>query len=139
MPDSTHLMEVVAKILAISVLIDQEQREAEMIEFMNAVTHINHDIRPEVILSNKKIRQWFEDNKASISESLASDDSQKFKSDLLEQITDTKLRRTLLASIFSVSVCDYELHDEECEFLKLATHIWGTGPLNGADLDLIVS
>lgn len=139
MNDPDAQMESVAKILAVSILIDNELRDVEMVEFLNAVGHINRKIRPDVILSDIKIQRWFDNNKAELTSILASDLDNSFKVNLLSQITDTALRRTLLASIFSVSICDYELHHQECEYLRLATDLWQASPLNSADLDLIVS
>jgi len=127
-----------ATVLAISVLIDERLRDIEMVEFSHSIMTINQLIRPGVILPRKTIVQWFKDNQDDISLKLSQDLDSAWKTQVLKAVTDPELRRLVLSAMFSISVCDYELDDEECEFLKLAVSLWETGLPSVADIELMV-
>ncbi len=126
MKTPNETLSAVGTILAASVLIDERRRDVEMIEFSHSITTINHHIRPDVILPRSKILAWFKENEQKISENLSHDSHGSWKTSILNKIEDKELRRLVLAAMFSISVCDYELNDEECEFLKLAVSLWKT-------------
>lgn len=131
-------LENIAKILAVSVMIDGHIRDAELVEFSHSVVSINQKIRPEFILPRETVLKWFHTHKSEISERMQSDDSYKWKSELLTKIDDAEFRKMVLAAMFSISVCDYHLDDAECEFLKLATATWKTNVPGAAELDQMV-
>lgn len=135
--DSDATMLSVANILAVTVLLDQKQRDLEMVEFCHSIMTINQRLRPGVILPRQKILAWFETHKAVIAKSLAEDSDDSYKKSLLNEIKDPALRRQTLAAIFSISICDYELRDEEADFIKIALDIWKTGLPNVDDVELI--
>lgn len=124
--DSNALYNLVLKILAVTVLIDHREKDRELIEFTHAAMLHNHHLRPGVMLSRTMIIDWFNAQKADIKKSLYADKDDSYKSGLLSQVRDTALQRRLLSSIFTIAVCDYELHDEESNFIKTSLKIWKT-------------
>lgn len=116
----------VLKILAVTVLIDQREKDRELIEFTHAAMLHNQKLRPNVMLSRRMTMDWFHNEKAGLIERLKSDKDDSYKSELLSRIKDAELQRRLLSSVFSIAVCDYELHDEESDFIKQALKVWKT-------------
>ncbi len=114
----------VARILAVTVLLDEEQRCQEMVEFCHYVMTINQDLCEVAILPRKKILDWFEAHKAEFSEALANDVDDVYKTEILQYITETELQKQVLAAIFAISISDYEFRDEEAEFIQLALRVW---------------
>ncbi len=114
----------VARILAVTVLLDEEQRCQEMVEFCHYVMTINQDICNVSILPRTKILDWFEAHKADFAKSLAQDADDSFKTEILECITETDLQKQVLTAIFAISISDYEFRDEEAQFIQLALRLW---------------
>lgn len=114
----------VARILAVTVLLDEEQRCQEMVEFCHYVMTINQDICDVAILPRRKILDWFDAHKAEFAKALANDADDSYKSEILECITETALQKQILAAIFAISISDYEFRDEEAEFIQLALKLW---------------
>jgi len=135
--NSDELYTVILKILAVSVLIDRQERDRELIEFTHAAMLHNHDLRPGIMLSRKMIINWFKDHRAALIEALAVDEDNSFKEQLLSQITDTALQRRIICSIFTISICDYELHDEESDFIKMTLKIWKTHMPSPAEVEAV--
>lgn len=125
MNNPNNTVQTICFLLAIAVLADKRQRDQELVEFVHAVTKINQHLRPDIIMPRQSILDWYETEKPNIIERLASENAQEWKASLLDDITDDELRNMVLASLYSISVSDYELHDEECKFLKLASQNWG--------------
>lgn len=128
----------VANILATSVLIDERLRDIEIIEFSHSMTTINQHVRPDVILPPEDIAEWFKGHADSISNKISTDENDVWKTQILNQIQDQDLRRMVLTAMFSISVCDYELKDEECEFLKLAVSLWKIDLPHVTDMERMV-
>lgn len=128
----------VGTILATSVLIDERLRDIEIIEFSHSMTKINQHVRPDVILPPEDIADWFKDHAEGISNKISTDEKNAWKTQILNQIQDQDLRRMVLTAMFSISVCDYELKDEECEFLKLAVSLWKIDLPHVTDMELMV-
>lgn len=126
-----------ATVLAVSVLIDERLRDIEMVEFSHSMITINRHIRPDVILPRSALMAWFNENAAEISERISKDSDNVWKTEILGHIQDAQLRRMVLAAMFSISICDYELNDEECEYLKLAVSLWETGLPHIEDMELM--
>ena len=124
--DADEIYNIVLKILAVTVLIDHREKDRELIEFTHAAMLHNHHLRPGVMLSRTMIIDWFHTHKAEITAQIDNDKNDSFKSELLAQIRDMALQRRLLSSIFTIAVCDYELHDEESDFIKRSLKIWKT-------------
>ncbi|WP_427449950.1 hypothetical protein [Litorimonas sp. WD9-15] len=138
MIDLDETLRAVSTVLAVSALIDERLRDIEMIEFSHSVMTINQRIRPGVILPRKTVVKWFKDNEDEITVKISEDENSVWRKEILSLITDPELRRLVLSAMFSISVCDYELDDEECEFLKLAVSLWETGLPSVADVELMV-
>jgi len=83
------------------------------------------------------IGEWFERHKDDIIQSLADDDDNSYKIQLLSQVKDKELQRRLLSSIFAIAICDYELHDEESDFIKTALKVWKADLPTPAEVDVI--
>ena len=133
--DIDDLYAVVTDILAVTVLIDERVKDRELIEFTHAAMTHNHHLRPGKIVSRKMLNDWFHARKGVLRDALAKDQDDSFKKALLANITDKDLQRRLLTSIFSISICDYELRDEESNFIRNALAVWKTEMPNIADLD----
>lgn len=138
MSNFDEVLSNVATVLAVSVLIDERLRDVEMIEFSHSIMTINQRIRPGVILTRRNIVNWFNANRTDIAEKISIDKNDIWKTQILGQIQGDELRRMVLACMFSISVCDYELNDEECDFLKLAVSHWETGLPHVQDMELMV-
>jgi len=132
-----ELYNVLLKILAVTVLIDRRERDKERIEFCHAAMLLNQHLRPSNILSKRMIEDWFDRHKAEITESLSNDADNSYKTELLSYVTDSALQRRLLSSIFTIAICDYELHDEESDFIKTALKIWNTEMPSPEDLETV--
>jgi len=136
--DLDATMRAIADILAATVLLDKKERDAEMIEFCHSIMTINQRMRPGVILPRQTILAWFNSRKEEIANGLADDADDSFKIELLSKITDPVLRRKTLAGIFAICVCDYELRDEESDFIQLALATWKAELPKHEELDMIV-
>ena len=136
-PDSQQLFEYVATIFAVTVLLDDRERDPELIEFVHACMVHNHRLRPGVILSRQHLLKWFDANKEAIRARLHADDAEAYKTDLLSRIFDEDLQRGVLSSIFAISVADYELHDEETDFISRALAVWHTTMPTPEEVDAV--
>lgn len=114
----------VARILAVTVLLDEKLRCQEMIEFCHYVSTINRDVCDNVILPREAIRQWFDEHRVEFASALSNDADNSYKSDILRAITETELQKKVLTAIFAISISDYEFRDEEAQFIQLALRLW---------------
>jgi len=135
--DIDGLYSVVTDILAITVLIDQREKDRELIEFTHAAMTHNHHLRPGKIVSRKMLADWFHARKGVLKEQLKTDSDDSYKKALLAKIKDKDLQRRLLTSIFSIAICDYELHDEESNFIRTALKVWKTEMPGVNELDYV--
>ena len=135
--DTDKLYNVVLEILAVTVLIDHRERDRELVEFTHAAMLHNHHLRPGVMLSRKMINEWFNAHKIELTKNLKADKDNSFKSNLLIQVRDIALQRRLLSSIFTIAVADYELHDEESNFIKSSLAIWKTHMPTPAEIEAV--
>lgn len=135
--NSDELYGVIIDILAVTVLIDEREKDRELIEFAHAAMLHNHHLRPGKLLSRRMICEWFERRKPELKVSLANDIDNSFKTELLSNVKDSELQRRLLSSIFTIAICDYELHDEESGFIKTALKIWKTEMPSAKDLEAV--
>ena len=126
----------IARILAVTVLLDQRERDQEMIEFCHYVMTINQAIC-STIIPRQRLLDWFDAHKEEFAIALASDTNGSFKATILEDIKEPDLRKTVLAAIFAISVSDYELRDEETEFIKLALGLWDSKMPTADDISLM--
>ena len=131
-------VQAVARILAVTVLLDKRQRDEEMVEFCHYVMTINQAIC-STIIPRQTILDWFEGHKTELAEALGSDTDGSYKTEILEDITESDLQKTVLAAIFAISVSDYELRDEETDFIKLALSLWDRKMPTPDDISLMVS
>ena len=122
--DGDALFQTVATIFAATVLLDKRERDPELIEFTHACMVHNHKIRPGTILPRQTLQAWFNQHKGDLSATLSGPDAHDFKIELLSRISAPELQRSVLSSIFTISVADYELHDEETEFIQTALSVW---------------
>jgi hypothetical protein len=111
-------------LLAIAVLADNRIRDLELVEFCHEAQSLNQHYDPERILSRTALRKWFDDNQLVIKNTLAGPSRKDFISTALARIDDVPMRPHILQSIFGIIVCDYELHDEESNFIKAAVQAW---------------
>ncbi len=137
MSNTDATMQAVARILAVTVLVDKRQKDREMIEFCHSIMTINQRLRPGVILPRQTILNWFDSQKDQIIAALAADDDNSYKTEILEKIVDPELRQIVLAAIFAICICDYEFQDEETAFIKVALDVWNSGLPNMDDMALM--
>ncbi len=131
------LFESVATIFAMTVLADHRVRDEELIEFTHAAMIHNQLLRPKTILTRRRLLQWFETHKDEIDASMHGDAGDDYKRRILSYITDQALQRSVLSSIFTISVCDYELHDEERDFIATALKVWNASMPRPDEVDLV--
>ena len=124
MTDQDRLYHDVFDILATTVLIDHRTKDRELIELVHAANEMNQLLRPGLIQPRQAVLHQFAERSAYINDGIDSENSEKFKRDMLSKITDTNLQCKVLGFIFAISVCDYELHDEESDFIKTALNVW---------------
>jgi hypothetical protein len=120
------LFETVATLFAVSVLADHRVRDAELVEFVHACSLHNLQIHPDTLLSRRDIIDWFNKQKAEIGRALEGPNADDYIVDLLSRIKEEGLQRSVLSSIFTISICDYELHDEESALISKALEVWNT-------------
>jgi hypothetical protein len=127
----------ILEILAVTVLIDQEERDSELIEFTHAGVVINQYLFPDTIVSRDCLLNWYKENKSRIETSLLASDADDYKISVLSAVKDKAAQKKTLSSMFIIAVCDYELHDEESDFIKKAVSVWQTTMPNAQDLDKV--
>ena len=135
--DADALFRAVAEIFAITVLLDARQRDPELIEFTHACMVHNHALRPGTITTRTQLMSWFRQNTARIQAALSADDAETYKTELLGRIRTEELQKRVLSSIFTISVSDYELHDEETDFIKRALKVWTLPMPSVEDIDAV--
>ena len=128
------LMQTIGTIFAVTVLLDKRQRDEELVEFCNSVMSLNQRLRPGHILPRPHALNWYFEQKPMIQTQLATDVDDHWKTELLNGITDPSVQKLVMAAIFAICICDYDLQDEEAGFLKLALSVWNTGLPNAEEL-----
>lgn len=131
------LFETIIELFAVTVLLDDQQRDQELIEFTHASLVNNQYLRPDEIVCRERIVLWFEENQDRIKRRLGNSDSEAYLSSLLKKVEDEELQKRVLSSIFVIAVCDDQLDDIECDFIKLALETWGIDHPDGKDLELV--
>lgn len=134
----SSLFETILKILAVSVLIDKRERDRELLEFTHCATEHSRQLHPDIMIDPDQIRAWYIDHKDALNVKLLGPDAATFKENLLGQIVDRGVQRAVLASIYAIAIADYELHDEECGFIKTALRVWGSKLPDPTEIGAIV-
>jgi len=137
--NTDELMVAIGTIYAVTVLLDRRERDQELIEFTHAVMTINQRLRPGKILPRATILSWYHSQSADLAARLKADTDDSWKTSILEKIQDDSIRRLVLASIFAICICDYELRDEEADFIKIALNIWNKGLPSMEELEMLAS
>lgn len=118
------IFEVILDILAITVLLDQKERDQELLEFCHFAQRHNRDLRPDQILSRTKLQHWFMGRREALIAELQSDKSDRYKISLLDQVETQDLQKRVIASIFAIAICDYDFHAAEMQFIQLSLSRW---------------
>jgi len=129
-----ELFETILNILAIAVLVDQKERDKELVEFYHCAALLNQKLHPDNILARGDVQAWYRSRKSFLNSMLRSENSHKFQRDMLTKIGDVGLQRAVLIAIFAISVADHELADMEKEFLQLALDVWKNPLPNSAEI-----
>ena len=135
--DADTLYQVIAKIFAVTVLLDKRRRDPELIEFTHACMVHNHALRPGKIVSRRQIMEWFDAHRPELEDALSKDNALAYKTELLSRVKTKDLQRKVLSSIFTISVSDYELHSEESDFINQALRVWKTSMPTPDELDAV--
>ena len=136
MTSQDQLFETIAKIFAVTVLVDGHERAPEMLEFVHACTVHNKILRKQRITPPEELTAWYHATKPAILEGLERE-GDPYKISLLSQITDADLRRSILSSMFTISVADHEFHGSENALIKIALATWDAVPPSPAELDKV--
>ncbi len=110
-------------LLAIIVLADDRVRDPEMVEFCHEAQLVNQALSPDRIITDGHMRRWFAAHKENIRKALHTD-KDAFIINCLGVISEPDLRKIILQGMFAISICDYEMHDEENEILKTVIQAW---------------
>ncbi|MGB6229060.1 MAG: TerB family tellurite resistance protein [Litorimonas sp.] len=130
------LFETVATLFAITVLVDEHEREPEMVEFVHACTVHNHRMRPSRIVTPGEWLSWFSTSRQTILDALDRE-GDTYKIAHLSRITEPELRRSLLSSMFTISTADHEFHASENALIKVALATWDARPPTSAELERV--
>lgn len=125
-PKVTDLFKTVLDILVIAVLSDDRTRDRERIEFVHCAQVHNRALHPDVILTPIQIRHLFDERVRVLSAQIDADGLQQVQKTYLSMVIDRGVQRSVLASIFAIAICDYELHDEERGMIKTALKVWNS-------------
>lgn len=115
----------ILRLLAISVLIDDVIKDRELIEFCHEAQKLNRQFRSDTILCREHLLAEFNRIKPDIIAALKSPNSKSYITQCIAALTDEAQCGEVSKSIYSISICDYEVHDEECAFLQTALADWG--------------
>lgn len=136
-PKITDLFRTVLDILVIAVLSDDRMRDRERIEFVHCAQVHNRALHPDVILTPIQIRHLFDERVRVLSTQIKADGLYSVQEHYLSMIIDRGVQRTVLASIFAIAICDYELHDEERGMIKTALKVWNSNLPDPTDVDIV--
>jgi|GEM_PF-4265001 len=121
LPSHHPIMDVILDILGVCVLTDRLERDEELIEFCGSAQRISRHVDTDLIYARRDLMSWFSTHRERLRRLV--DDHEATRA-LLEKITDAELRRRTLVAIFSICVCDYNLADEESQYIQLALEVW---------------
>ncbi len=124
-------------VLMITVLVDERVRDAERIELLHNAAVLNRALHPDIILPPKILTQWFDQRMQSLSAEITANGIDAVKKNYLGKINDKGLQRTVLASIYAIATCDYELHDEERGLIKTALDVWQSDLPDPTEVDAV--
>ena len=136
-PKVTDLFRTVLDILVIAVLSDDRTRDRERIEFTHCAQVHNRALHPDVILTPTQIHCAFEERAHILSAQIEKDGIKAVQERYLAMIIDRGVQRSVLASIFAIAICDYELHDEERGMIKTALQVWKSKLPDPTEIDCI--
>ncbi|WP_371395770.1 hypothetical protein [Fretibacter rubidus] len=134
-PKVTDLFKTVLDILVIAVLSDDRTRDRERIEFIHCAQVHNRALHPDIILTPVQIRHLFDERVRVLSAQINADGLRSVQEHYLSMIIDRGVQRSVLASIFAIAICDYELHDEERGMIKSALKVWNSHLPDPAEID----
>lgn len=120
----SDLFMTVVDILVITVLSDDRTRDKERIEFVNCAQIHNRNLHPDIILTPQQLHTLFDARAATIKAEIDREGLRAVQEKNLVQIIDRGVQRRVLSSIFAISICDYELHDEERGLIQTALSVW---------------
>ena len=137
-PKVTDLYKTVIDILIIAVLSDDRTRDREKVEFIHCAQIHNRALHPDVILTPTQLQHLFNERSGTLSAQIETNGLQKVQEEYLTQIIDRGVQRRVLSSIFSIAICDYELHDEERGMIKTALRVWNSKLPDPSEVDSII-
>ncbi len=124
-------------VLMITVLVDERVRDEERIELLHNAAVLNRALHPDIILPPEILNQWFTQRMHGLSVEIAADGMTAVKENYLSKINDKGLQRTVLASVYAIATCDYELHDEERGLIKTALEVWQSHLPDPTEVDAV--
>ena len=129
------LFETIVELFAVTVLLDDAERDCEFIEFTHASLVNNRLLRPDNIVCRETLLVWFQENRERIQDTLASERAEEYKEKLLSKIEAENVRKRVLGSIYVIAACDDNLDSVSCEFIRLAMTLWNMDMPTGKDLE----
>lgn len=133
----TGLFETIVELFAVTVLLDDTERDCELIEFTHASLVNNRLLRPDNIVCREILVVWFEENRNRIRDTLASEKAEEYKKSLLLEIEGDDVRKRVLGSIFVIAACDDNLDHVAREFIHLAMTLWNMDMPTGKELERV--
>ena len=111
-------------LLAIAVLADRRVRDLELIEFCHEAQRICRAYYPQQIMPCADLRDWFLAQQDALKAKLSSDNANSVILNAVHNIPEGPLRATILQAIFSISICDHDLDDEESALVDVCQREW---------------
>jgi hypothetical protein len=122
--DVSEIYRNVLDILMITILVDDRVRDEEQVELLHSACIHNRALHPDIILPPEVVRTYCDERSKELAQELATQGRDAVKEKYLIKIGDRGLQRKVLASIYAIATCDYELHDEERGLIKTALAVW---------------
>lgn len=111
-------------LLAISILVDKRLRDEEISAFCQEAQSLMREFKDQDLMPRTEFKRWLAAHKDSISRQLSGNNRNSYMSGAVNNILDPKLRKSILLSLFKLSVSDFNLHAHETELLLLCKNEW---------------
>lgn len=125
-PKVSDLYRRVLDILVLAVISDSRTRDRERIEFIHCAQIHNRILHPDVIMTPTQLHELFVQRAEVLGQEIDSKGLKETQVAHLSDVIDRGVQRRVLASIFAIAICDYELHDEERGFIRTALETWNS-------------
>lgn len=137
LPNVSETYRDVLDVLMITVLVDDRVRDEEQVELLHSAAIHNRALHPDNIIPPDVIKAYCEERSKDLANELVLKGRETVKDIYLRKISDRGLQRKVLASIYAIATCDYELHDEERGLIKTALLVWNSKLPDPTEVDAV--